>query len=174
VLLVDASALGAGNAGVYASIQDRLPELKVLFIGTAAEAASFSVETLRVVTRLSTVGFLYRDGTIDRVIDGVRLVASGAFVCETDVMRALLSDLATRGSKAVREAPAPVPELSAREREVLALVASGLSNREIGSRLYVSEGTVKAHVSHVMSKLGLERRTELVRFAMSRGLDAAA
>ena len=60
--------------------------------------------------------------------------------------------------------------LSGREVEVLTLVAQGRSNKEIAEELFVSQGTVKIHVSHIMTKLGLDRRTELVRFALASGL----
>ena len=61
-------------------------------------------------------------------------------------------------------------DLSERELDVLRLVAEGLSNRQVAEQLFLTEGTVKIHVSHIMNKLAVERRTELVRYALSRGL----
>jgi DNA-binding NarL/FixJ family response regulator len=171
VLVVDAATLNSGSTPAYGPLMQKLPSLKVLFIGSPAEASAISADTLRWVIRLNTVGFLYRDGTIDRVIDGVRLIASGALVCEAEVMQRVLAELTRPAGMKARHAN---EQLSEREEEVLRLVAEGLSNKEIARRLYVSEGTVKAHVSHIMVKLGLERRTELVRYALSKGLTFAA
>ena len=171
VLVVDAATLNPASTPAYPPLLEKLPSLRVLFIGSPAEAGAISAETLRWVIRLNTVGFLYRDGTIDRVIEAVRLLASGAFVCESEVMQRILIELARPASLPVRRMS---DHLSDREAEVLKLVATGLPNKEIARRLYLSEGTVKAHVSHIMTKLGLERRTELVRYALSHGLELAA
>jgi DNA-binding NarL/FixJ family response regulator len=171
VLVVDAATLNPASAQAYGPLMAQLPSLKVLFIGSPVEASSISADTLRWVIRLNTVGFLYRDGTIDRVIEAVRLLASGAFVCETEVMQRILTELARPAGLEARQVS---DNLSERDQEVLRLVANGLANKEIARRLYLSEGTVKAHVSHIMTKLGLERRTELVRYALSNGVDLAA
>src|SRR5438132_528559 len=64
----------------------------------------------------------------------------------------------------------PAGQLSEREREVLKLVATGCSNRDIAQQLFLSEGTIKAHVSHIMTKVGVERRGELIRYALGNGV----
>ncbi len=111
---------------------------------------------------------LLKDGSTDRLIEAIRLIAAGTFVCEMDVIRHILTRLSQWAS--YNEQQDSMGQLSGREVEVLQHVAQGRSNREIAQDLFLSEGTVKIHVSHIMSKLGLDRRTELVRYALSKGL----
>ena len=113
-----------------------------------------------------TVGLIYKTGGTERLLDATRVIAGGGFVCETEVIRRILTKLIDW----TKDPTATNGELSAREVEVLNLVARGRSNKEIALELFVSEGTVKAHVSHIMSKLGMERRVELVRYALTSGL----
>jgi DNA-binding NarL/FixJ family response regulator len=115
---------------------------------------------------MGTVGFLYKTGPVDRIIEAVRMIACGSFVCETDLIRRILTRLA-RWADEPEEARAE--NLSEREMEVLALVALGRSNKEISRELFVAEGTIKAHISHIMAKLRVERRTDLARHALTSG-----
>jgi DNA-binding NarL/FixJ family response regulator len=115
------------------------------------------------------LGFLFNHGSIDRLIEAIRLVAAGTFICECD--HALAREFWGRLQAQARESSRPAEELlSVRELEVLMLVAEGLSNKQIAGHLFLSEGTVKVHVSRVIAKLGLQRRTELVRYAIGKGL----
>ena len=120
--------------------------------------------------RLHTVGFLLKDGSTSRLIEAIRLVAQGTFVCETELIRHILTRLTQWASYSAEEPSRNGQQLSERETEVLALVARGFSNKEIAGELFLSEGTVKAHVSHIMAKLAVDRRTDLVRYALTTGL----
>ncbi len=117
--------------------------------------------------RSGASGFLLKDVTAERLFDAVRVVASGDALLAPAVTRRLIGEFA-------RLQPAPPPErlgeLTARETEVLRLVAEGLSNREIAERLVVGEETVKTHVSRVLMKLGLRDRTQAVVTAYESGL----
>jgi DNA-binding NarL/FixJ family response regulator len=117
--------------------------------------------------RSGASGFLLKDVTAERLFDAVRVVASGDALLAPAVTRRLIGEFA-------RLQPAPPPErldeLTAREIEVLRLVAEGLSNREIAERLVVGEETVKTHVSRVLMKLGLRDRTQAVVTAYESGL----
>ena len=118
--------------------------------------------------RLNTVGFVLKDGPISRLEDAIRLLAAGTFVCETELIRHILTRLsqwATYSDEARNG-----EQLSIRESEVLTLVTRGSSNKQIAHELFLSEGTVKAHVSHIMNKLSVDRRTDLVRHALTKGL----
>jgi DNA-binding NarL/FixJ family response regulator len=168
LLIIDSQAVLSDNLAVYSQIDEWLPTLKVLFLGTAEDARSIRPEDIPTYMRLHTVGFMLKDGPTTRIIDGVRLVASGTFVCETELIRHILTRLTHWASYSVEE-----PNrngLSGRETEVLTLAARGQSNKEIAHELFLSEGTVKAHVSHIMAKLAVDRRTDLVRYALSTGL----
>jgi DNA-binding CsgD family transcriptional regulator len=97
----------------------------------------------------------------------VQLVAGGMFVSQMDAIRPLLARLSLFAGSADDDAPA-AGQLSPRELEVLRLVADGMDNRTIAERMVLSEGTVKAHVSHILAKLSVRTRAELVRYALTR------
>ena len=111
-------------------------------------------------------GFLLKDVTAERLFDAVRVIAAGEALLAPAVTRRLISEFARSRPRA-----APVlGDLTPRELEVLALVAEGLSNTEIASRLVVSDQTVKSHVSRLLAKLGLRDRTQAVITAYESGL----
>ncbi len=168
VLILDSQAVLSDNLAVYSKIDEWLPTLKVLFLGTTEDSRAIRPEDIPIYMKLHTVGFMLKDGPTTRIIDGVRLVASGTFVCETELIRHILMRLTQWASYSAEETNRS--GLSGRETEVLTLVARGQSNKEIARELFLSEGTVKAHVSHIMAKLEVERRTDLVRYALSKGL----
>jgi DNA-binding NarL/FixJ family response regulator len=123
--------------------------------------------------RAGASGFLLKDTPPADLLSGIRAVASGDAVVAPSVTRRLLSTYAHR-------LPAPshsdhaqherLTLLTAREHEVLLQVASSLSNAEIAERLVLSEATVKSHVGHILSKLGLRDRVQIVVFAYETGL----
>jgi DNA-binding NarL/FixJ family response regulator len=119
--------------------------------------------------RAGASGFLLKDAAPEEVLDAIRVVARGDALLAPSVTRRLIEELAARPD-ADRTAPPQLDILTDREREVLALVGRGLSNAEIGARLYVSPATAKTHVSHVMTKLYARDRAQLVVIAYESGL----
>jgi DNA-binding NarL/FixJ family response regulator len=118
--------------------------------------------------RVGASGFLVKNTEPADLIRGVRAVASGDALLSPGVTRRLVAEFATRARE-----PRPSPELSQltdREREVMGLVAAGLSNDEIAAKLVVSPATAKTHVSRAMVKLGARDRAQLVVFAYESGL----
>lgn len=117
--------------------------------------------------RAGASGFVLKDDPAEQLISAVRTVAAG---------NALLSPAITK--RVIRQftrirRPAPpkeLGELTEREREILRLIATGLSNAEIGRKLYISETTVKTHVTHILQKLGLRDRVQAVVLAYQAGL----
>ena len=167
VIVIDVPALSrADMPNVYRGVSEWFPALKVLFLGSIEDGLAISPEDVPAYMSMGTVGFIYKTGGIERLLDATRVIAGGGFVCETEVIRRILTKLINW----TKDPTATNGELSAREVEVLNLVARGRANKEIALELFVSEGTVKAHVSHIMSKLGVERRVELVRYALTSGL----
>jgi DNA-binding NarL/FixJ family response regulator len=96
------------------------------------------------------------------------VVAAGDALLAPSVTRRLIADFAQRAGRPLD--PAAIGQLTAREIEVLRLVAKGMSNAEIASELYLGEGTVKTHVSHMLAKLDLRDRVQAVVFAYECGL----
>ena len=119
--------------------------------------------------RAGASGFLLKDAPPEDVLDAIRVVARGDALLAPSVTRRIIEELATRPDPD-RPAPPQLDILTEREREVLALVGRGLSNVEIGARLYVSPATAKTHVSHVMTKLYARDRAQLVVIAYESGL----
>jgi DNA-binding NarL/FixJ family response regulator len=104
-------------------------------------------------------GFLLKDVTAERLFDAVRVVAAGEALLAPSVTRRLIGEFARQRPRA--SAPA-LAELTPRETEVLQLLAEGLSNAEIASRLYISPATTKVHVHHILEKLGARSRLEAI------------
>jgi DNA-binding NarL/FixJ family response regulator len=114
-------------------------------------------------------GFLLKDSTADDLVSAVRVVARGDALLAPQVTGRLIREFARQRQARPRPAPA-LATLTARETEVLGLIASGLSNGEIAARLVVSEHTVKTHVARVFTKLGLRDRAQAVVLAYESGL----
>jgi DNA-binding NarL/FixJ family response regulator len=119
--------------------------------------------------RAGASGFLLKDAPPEDVLDAIRVVARGDALLAPSVTRRIIEELAVRPDPD-RPAPPQLDILTDREREVLTLVGRGLSNAEIGDRLYVSPATSKTHVSHVMTKLYARDRAQLVVIAYESGL----
>jgi len=168
ILVVDMQTLEMTDRDVmYERLREWVPAIKVCFLGSNQEAAAIRFESVPQAMTLDTVGFLFKNGPAERIIQGIRLIAGGVFVCEIEVIRNMLTRLSKWANDDAENQPG---RLSERETEVLVAVAQGRSNKEIAMALFVSEGTVKAHISHIMNKLGVGRRTELVRYALSKSL----
>jgi DNA-binding NarL/FixJ family response regulator len=116
------------------------------------------------------VGFLLKDTPPRDLIQAVRTVAAGNAMLSPTVIKRLLAEFATRGGARALRARQQLDALTEREREVVVAVAQGLSNAEIGKRLFMSEATVKAHVSRVLAKLGLSNRVQAAILAHDAGL----
>ena len=118
--------------------------------------------------RAGASGFLLKDATPDRVVEAIHAVHAGEVLLAPSVTRRLVERFAAAGAPG--GAHPGLDELTAREREVLVLVARGLSNAEIAAALVVSMPTVKTHVGRVFAKLGLRDRTQAVIVAYEAGL----
>ena len=113
-------------------------------------------------------GFLLKDAPVEELLSAV---AAGDAQLSPAVTKRPLDQVARRLPAAVHhDSPPPLAELTAREQEVLRLIAVGMSNAEIGEALVVSEATVKTHVSSVLGKLGLRDRVQAVIYAYENGL----
>ncbi|MDL9935599.1 response regulator transcription factor [Gordonia sp. ABSL1-1] len=139
------------------------PTTKVLML-TTFDIDDYVYEALRI----GASGFLLKDAPADELVRAVRVVAAGEALLAPSITRRLISEMVTRRRRPSRN-PA-VDRLTPREREVLDLVADGKSNAEIGAELFVTEQTVKTHVSSLLGKLSLRDRAQAVVFAYENGL----
>jgi DNA-binding NarL/FixJ family response regulator/class 3 adenylate cyclase len=120
--------------------------------------------------RAGASGFLLKDVPPEQLVEGIRSVASGDALLAPSITRRVIEEFIRRPPASARALPAKLEDLTARELEVLKLVARGLSNAEIAKELFVSETTVKTHVAHVLMKLDLRDRVQAVVLAYESGL----
>jgi DNA-binding NarL/FixJ family response regulator len=113
-------------------------------------------------------GFLLKNAPPERLEEAIRVVAQGEALLAPSVTRRVIEEFVHQPRRG--NPPAELEELTAREREVLALLAHGRTNEEIAAELVVSRGTAKTHVAHVLGKLGLRDRIQAVIFAYENGL----
>jgi len=106
-------------------------------------------------------GFLLKDVSLDKLVNAVKTLADGGFVAEPVVMKQL--------NKGLADVPV-IEDLTEKERQILKLLAGGFSNKEIANSIFLAEGTVKNHVSNILSKLNTRDRTRAVLIALNQGL----
>ena len=121
---------------------------------------------LRDAVRAGAAGYLLKDVSKEELIDAVRQVATGGAFIESQMLKGMLSEMKP---DATSPAP-PAKNLTKREREILALIAEGMSNREIAGKLVVSSETVKSHVAAILEKLNVSDRTQAAIYAVRNGL----
>ena len=121
--------------------------------------------------RAGASGFALKSRPLEELLSAIRTVAAGEALLAPSVTRRLIAHF-TEGTRVPQRTPRGLDELTEREREVLSLVARGLSNAELAETLHVSLPTVKTHVSRILTKLGARDRTQLVVLAYESGLVA--
>jgi DNA-binding NarL/FixJ family response regulator len=119
--------------------------------------------------RAGASGFLLKDAPRERLLEAIHVVHQGEALLSPSITRRLIEDYAGR-TDPVRPSPDLLTALTPREREMLLLVAQGLSNQEIAARLVVTEATVKSHVGSVFAKLHLRDRVQAVVLAYEHGI----
>ena len=138
-----------------------------VLILTTFERDEYVFEALR----CGASGFLLKNAPPEELVHAVRVVARGDALLAPSVTRRMIEEFARRAGRPGASGPTKeLDRLTGREREVLRHLASGKSNAELAEELYVGEGTVKTHVSSVLSKLGLRDRVQAVVFAYESGL----
>ncbi len=145
--------------------EDDLAGVKVIIL-TTFESDEYVYQAIRA----GASGFLVKDCEPAELLQAVRVVARGDALLSPSVTRRLITDLASRPERRPSAADHSLDALTAREREVMALVAAGLSNDEIAAQLYLSPLTAKTHVSRIMTKLLARDRAQLVVLAYESGL----
>jgi len=155
VLLMDLRMPEVDGVAATARIRERHPDINVLVLTTYDTDA----DILKVIEAGAT-GYLLKDATRDELFRAVRTAATGASVLAPTVVSRLRDRLRAPRHEA----------LSAREIEILAHVAHGRTNRDIGTALFISEATVKTHLLHIFAKLEVQDRTQAVTVALDRGM----
>ncbi|MBE1581254.1 response regulator [Amycolatopsis roodepoortensis] len=138
------------------------PEVAVVVLTTYADDASIA-DAVRAGAR----GYLTKDAGRAEIGAAVRSAANGQAIFAAEVSDRLVAALESRTTRAKTELP---DGLTAREAEVLGLIARGLSNPEIAAELFIGEATVKSHINHAFAKIGVRNRAEAVRYGLEKGL----
>ncbi|MFF7335278.1 response regulator [Streptomyces sp. NPDC008150] len=154
VAVLDVRLPDGDGITVCRELRDRIPGLAVLML------TSFDDEdALLDAIMAGASGYVLKQIKGSDLVSAVRTVASGQSMLDPATTARLMRSLRTEPAEPPAEAP-ELAGLSPREREILVLIGDGLTNREIGSRLYLSEKTVKNHISRLLAKLGVQRRVQ--------------
>lgn len=154
VVLMDLKMPAMDGVAATAAIAAHHPAVRVIVLTTYD-----TVTDIRAAIEAGAAGYLLKDAPRSELSAAIRAVAAGQSVMAPAVAAAL-----------ARGGPTPVVPLTEREIGVLRLIADGLSNREVGDVLYISEATVKTHLVHIYDKLGVDDRTAAVTAALRAGL----
>ena len=166
VLVLDLNLPGLRGDQVCAAIVKAQIPTKVLILSASAEQR----DVLEAV-KAGATGYLLKSAGREEFLDAVRATARGRAVFTPGLAGLVLGEFSRLAAEPRRKDGRDVPELTSREIEVLKLVATGMSYKQIGVHLFISHRTVQNHVQNTLNKLQLHNRIELVRFAMARGLD---
>jgi DNA-binding NarL/FixJ family response regulator len=165
VVVMDVRMPGLDGLEATRQIVQETPDGPRILILTTFELDEYVFGALRA----GASGFLLKRSSPEVLIEGIKVVAAGDGLLAPSVTRRLIQEFARQPGPLAPPA-APLATLTQREREVLALVGAGLSNRELAARLYISEATVKTHVKRILMKLGLRDRIQAVVLAYETGL----
>jgi DNA-binding NarL/FixJ family response regulator len=120
--------------------------------------------------RAGALGYLLKDAPSEKLAEAIRAAARGESFLQPSIAAKVVAEFARLATKRSPPAQALLEPLSDREQEILALIATGATNREIGNQLFLAEGTVKNHVTNVLGKLGVRDRTQAALKAREMGL----
>jgi DNA-binding NarL/FixJ family response regulator len=166
VILMDVQMPEMDGVAATHKIRETSPNVQVIIL-TTFDDDEYVFEGLRG----GAAGYLLKDVHSEQLADAIRAAARGEVFIHPSITRKVVAELTrlTERERVRQEQPLPDP-LSRREIEVLALMAEGLSNQEIAGRLFVAPGTVKNHVSNILSKLDAHDRTQAVLLARELGI----
>jgi two-component system response regulator NreC len=155
VLILDINMPGGSGLAAIPTIRSESPETQIVMLTMQGETAS-----AREALQAGVLGYISKDAASEELVTAVRMAAQGRTYLQPEL-----------GARLAAEPDTVSPDdLSDREIEVLRLIALGHTNNEIAERLYLSVRTVESHRAHIQQKLGLASRSELVRYAIERGL----
>lgn len=163
VVCMDISMPGLDGLEATRMIRKQCPGVAVLAL-TVHDSDEYFFEMLKA----GASGYVLKGSSGDELVEALRAVARGQAFLNPSVARKIVDDYFRRAAEVKARHDAGV--LSPREREVVALVADGLSNKEIAERLVISISTVQTHYQHILEKLGLASRADVVKYAIRQGL----
>jgi NarL family two-component system response regulator LiaR len=157
VILMDLVMPAMGGPATTKAIRDKCPHVQVIALTSFEEKG-----LVREALEAGAISYLLKNVSADELAQAIRAAHAGKSTLAPEALQVLVQTAA--------EPPAPQFDLTPREKEVLALLVEGLSNPEIAERLVVTRSTAKAHVSNILSKLGVSNRAEAIRVALEQKL----
>lgn len=161
VVLMDLRMPGMGGAEATAALARSAPGVRVLVLTTFADDASIDA-----ALRAGAAGYLTKDAGREEMVAAIRAAAEGGTPLDARIAGRVVAGLPEARPSSVRER---FPDLTAREAEVLELMADGATNPEIAERLFLGVSTVKSHINAIFAKLGVSERREAVAVVKGRG-----
>ena len=166
VVLMDVRMPRVNGIEAASRIRETLPSTKILMLTVSDEE-----DDLYEAIKAGANGYLLKEISVEEVASAIRAVVQGQSLISPSMASKLLNEFNSLARQAAdRREQLPAPVLTARELEVLKLVARGMSNRDVADQLYISENTVKNHVRNILEKLHLHSRMEAVVYAMREKL----
>lgn len=173
VVLMDVRMPRLDGIAATRAFKERWPEIRIVILTTFDDR-----ELIQAGLQAGALGYVLKDITAEQLATTIRVVAQGQILLHPDVASKVIASFSATSAESVVAAPtAPAPtgtgdgtQLTEREREILALLARGASNREISETLYIAGGTVKNHLSNILGKLGVRDRTQAALKARELGL----
>jgi DNA-binding NarL/FixJ family response regulator len=166
VILMDLRMPGTDGIAATAQLREHFPTARVLVLTTYADDGS-----ILPALRAGAQGYLTKDASAEQIEAAIRAVHAGQTHLDPLVQERLVAAVATQPPGPPPPGSGPLPDgLTAREAEVLTLLAAGLSNAEIARQLFVSNATVKTHINRIFAKTGARDRAQAVRYAYRAGL----
>jgi DNA-binding NarL/FixJ family response regulator len=165
VVLMDVRMPRLGGIDAARRIRELAPSTRILMLTVSDEE-----EDLYEAIKAGANGYLLKEISVEEVAEAVRAAVQGQSLISPSMASKLLNEFNSLARRAAEQEQAPTPVLTARELEVLRLVARGMSNREVAAALFISDNTVKNHVRNILEKLHLHSRMEAVMYAVRRRL----
>jgi two-component system nitrate/nitrite response regulator NarL len=165
VLLLDLAMPRASGLDALRELSASGAGPKVLLLTVAIDDAQV-MEALELGAR----GVVLKEAATELLFKAIRSVVAGQYWVGRDIVTDIVRHLRERAAALARRRPSPAERLTAREREIVAAVAAGDSNRQIAARLGLAEDTVKHHITNIFDKLGVSNRAEMAAYAASHGL----
>ena len=159
VILMDMVMPRMGGLEAIQKIKEQCPETQILVLTSFSDD-----ETVFPAIKAGALGYMLKDTSPDRLLSAIRDVHQGNPSMSPDIAKKLMSDLHRKSNLPPTKEP-----LTDREMDVLKLIAQGMTNQEIADQLVISEGTVRTHVSNILSKLHLANRTQAALYALREG-----
>lgn len=165
IVLLDLALEKTDSIRLMTTIQSRLPSARIIAMDILPEQTDI-VE----IVRAGASGFILKSASVQEYVDAISAVAKGEKVLPAVLTASLFTQIVDAAFESNQKALETSIQLTSREKEVVALIAEGLSNKEIATRLHIATHTVKSHVHNILEKLALRSRLQIAAFA--RGKDS--